>query len=67
MTEFFSVQNTLFLKLITRKTRKHHLTENQRELVGLHVAIREEMYVQFQIMWHLVNYAIICHQKIVNV
>lgn len=40
---FSSVQNTLFLKLITRKSRKHHLTEKERELVVWHVAIRRNV------------------------
>jgi len=38
----------LSLRLITQKSRKHHLTENGKELVVSLAAIREERQVQFQ-------------------
>lgn len=49
---------------MTRKTRKHHLPENERVLLVLHIAIREEMCTvpnnAAPVIW-----AMICRQKFV--
>lgn len=45
------------------KSSKCHPTKNKRGLVLSHVAIRGEMYVQFQITQHLLTRAMICSPK----